>query len=145
MQELNFSITINLSLTLKENKASINIKNVDLIPAVISLPARLNSRDRTASSKTQKKKTIHDIILQTAKKYVDRYRPKQVYRRKAFSYSAFEPSRIKKKYIRSAGNCSRTQSLFPPALSESKGLFLPTWVKGTTSLTKSIWKLAKTR
>ena len=69
MQELNFSITINLSLTLKENKASINIKNVDLIPAVISLPARLNSWNRTASSKTAKK-TVHDIILQTAKKYV---------------------------------------------------------------------------
>ncbi len=69
MQELNFSITINLSLTLKEDKASINIKNVDLIPAVVSLPGRLNSRDRKTSSKTEKK-TIHDIILQTAKKYV---------------------------------------------------------------------------
>jgi len=65
MQKLNFSITINLSLTLKENKASINIKNVDLIPAVISLPTRLNSLDSISPPKTQKKKTIHDIILQT--------------------------------------------------------------------------------
>ena len=70
MQELNFSITINLSLTLKEDKASINIKNVDLIPAVISLPVRLNSRDGISPPKTQKKKTIHDIILQTAKNCV---------------------------------------------------------------------------
>jgi hypothetical protein len=69
MQELNFSITINLSLTLKEDKASINIKNVDLTPAVVSLPANLNSRDRTVLSGTQKK-TIHDIILQAAKKNV---------------------------------------------------------------------------
>jgi hypothetical protein len=69
MNALNFSITINLSLTLKEDKASINIKDVDLIPAVVSLPVRLHSRDRTASSRTEKK-TIHDIILQTAKKYV---------------------------------------------------------------------------
>ena len=70
MQELNFSITINLSLSLKGDKASINIKNVDLIPAVISLPVSLNSRDRISPPKTQKKKTIHDIILQTAKKCV---------------------------------------------------------------------------
>lgn len=69
MKELNFSITISLALTLKEDKASINIKNVDLIPAVVPLPYRLNSRDWKGSPKTEKK-TIHDIILQTAKKYV---------------------------------------------------------------------------
>ena len=69
MKALNFSITINLSLTLKEDKASINVKNVDLIPAVVSLPVSLNSRYKTDSSRT-KKKTIHEIILQTAKKYV---------------------------------------------------------------------------
>ena len=70
MQELNFSITINLALTLKEDKVSINIKNVDLIPAVISLPVGLTSRDSIPPPKTQKKKTIHDIILQTAKEWV---------------------------------------------------------------------------
>jgi hypothetical protein len=70
MQKLNFSITINLSLTLKEDKASMNINNVDLIPAVVSLPARVSSRNRIAEPKTQKKKTIHEIILLTAKKFV---------------------------------------------------------------------------
>ena len=69
MKALNFSVTINLSLTLKEDKASINIEKVDLIPAVVSLPVRLDARYKTDSSRT-KKKTIHDIILQTAKKYV---------------------------------------------------------------------------
>jgi len=69
MKPIDFSITINLSLTLKEDKASINIKNVGLTPAVVSLPVRLNSQYRKATSKA-KKKTIHDIILQTAKKYV---------------------------------------------------------------------------
>ena len=69
MQELNFSITINLSLTLKENKARINIANVDLMPAVVSLPYHLNSHDKKAKSRTGKK-TVHNIILQTAKKYV---------------------------------------------------------------------------
>jgi hypothetical protein len=69
MKPLNFSITINLALTLKKDKASISINNVDLASAVVSLPVHYNSRDRTASPVT-KKKTIHDIILQTAKKYV---------------------------------------------------------------------------
>jgi hypothetical protein len=70
MQKLNFSITINLSLTLKKDKASINIKNVDLIPAIVSLPVHTDSRNNVSRPKTQKKKTIHDIILQTAKKCV---------------------------------------------------------------------------
>jgi hypothetical protein len=69
VKELNFSITINLALTLTEDKASINIKHVDLTPAVVPLPARLYYRDQKDTPKTQKK-TIHDIILQTAKKYV---------------------------------------------------------------------------
>jgi hypothetical protein len=69
MKELNFSITINLALTFTEDKASINIKNVDLIPAVVRLPYTFDSRDGKASPETEKK-TIHDIILQTAKKYV---------------------------------------------------------------------------
>ena len=69
MEELDFSITINLSLTLMEDKASINIKNVDLMPAVVSLPVRLKSQDRRASSNSEKM-TIHDIILQTSQKYV---------------------------------------------------------------------------
>jgi hypothetical protein len=70
MQKLNFSININLSLTLKDDKASISINNVDLIPAVVSLPASVSSRNRLAEPKTQKKKTIHDIILMTAQKFV---------------------------------------------------------------------------
>ncbi len=69
MQALDFSITINLSLTLKEDKASINIKNVDLVPAVVSLPAPMRSRGRKTLSRIEKK-TIHDIILQTAEKLV---------------------------------------------------------------------------
>ena len=69
MKPIDFSVTINLSFTLDNDKASVNIKNVDLIPAVVSLPVSLKSRDGKAASRI-KKKTIHDIILQTAKKYV---------------------------------------------------------------------------
>ena len=69
MKPLNFSIHINLSLTVREDKASINIENVDLVPAVVRLPVRNHSRNDKISP-ASKKKTIHDIILQTAKKYV---------------------------------------------------------------------------
>ncbi|UCF94798.1 MAG: hypothetical protein JSW39_11800 [Desulfobacterales bacterium] len=69
MKELNYSITISLALTLKKDKASINIENVDLRPAVVSLPSRSDSLDGTTPSKTNKK-TIHDIILETAQNYV---------------------------------------------------------------------------
>ena len=70
MQELNFSITINLSLALKKDKACLNIENVDLIPAVVSLPVSLDLPGIVSGPNPQKKKTIHDIILQTAKKCV---------------------------------------------------------------------------
>ncbi|MGD2100458.1 MAG: hypothetical protein PVG35_23025 [Desulfobacterales bacterium] len=68
MNKVNFSITINLSLDFKGDRANINIENVDLVPAVVSLPI-LNARYRKDPSKL-KKKTVHDIMLQTAKKYV---------------------------------------------------------------------------
>lgn len=70
MQELNFSITLELALTLKEDNFSINIKNVNLNPAVVSLPVGLNIPDGAVPLKPPKKRTIHDIILETAKKCV---------------------------------------------------------------------------
>ncbi len=95
MKELNFSISINLSLTLKEDKARINIKNVDLIPAVVSLPHHLISRDRRASSKTEKK-TVHDIILQTAKKYVIDTGQNKFTGAKLFNLSLLDHPRLKR-------------------------------------------------
>ena len=102
MQEIDFSISINLSLTMKEGKASINIKNVDLIPAVVSLPDRLNGRAEKALPRSPKK-TIHEIMLQTAKKYV--------------------LDSGQNKFTGSPGHRSGTQSPFPTALPQSKGLF----------------------
>jgi len=95
MKELNFSISINLSLTLMEDKVRINIKNVDLLPAVVSLPYPLNSRDRTASSKTGKK-TVHDIILQTAKKYVIDTGQNKFTGAKLFNLSLLDHPRLKR-------------------------------------------------
>ena len=95
MNELNFSITINLSLTLEENKASINIKNVDLIPAVLSLPVRLDSRDRKSPPKTEKK-TIHDIILQTAQKYVEESGRNNFTGAKLFNLALIDHPRLKR-------------------------------------------------
>lgn len=70
MQKLNFSITLNLSLTFEQGKASINIKNVDLKPPVGSVPAGLDAQDSISALKSHKKRTTHDIILHTAKKHV---------------------------------------------------------------------------
>ncbi len=95
MNELNFSITINLSLTLEEEKASINIKNVDLIPAVVSLPGRFDSRDRKASSKAEKK-TIHNIILRTAQKYVQDSGQNNFTGAKLFNLSLIDHPRLKR-------------------------------------------------
>jgi hypothetical protein len=69
MKPLKYSITINLALTIKDDDASIQLENVDLMPSVIGPPDPNKSRRKKARSKTQKK-TIHDIILQTAQKYV---------------------------------------------------------------------------
>jgi hypothetical protein len=69
MKSLKYSITINLALTIKGDDASIQLENVDLMPAVVLLPDPDKSRRRKARSKP-KKTTIHDIILQTAQKYV---------------------------------------------------------------------------
>ena len=95
MKELNFSITINLALALKEDKASISIKNVDLLPAVVSLPYRLDSRNRPAPSKSQKK-TIHDIILQTAKKCVVDTGQNKFTGAKLFNLSLLDHPRLKR-------------------------------------------------
>ena len=69
MKKLNFSITINLALDLKKDRASIKVENVDLLPAVVSLPVSFDSRYKIDSF-GKKKKAIHDIMLETAKKYV---------------------------------------------------------------------------
>jgi len=95
MKKLNFSITINLSLTLKKDEAHINIKDVDLIPAVVSLPYRLKSSDRADSSET-KKKTVHDIILQTAKKYVIDTGQNEFTGAKLFNLSLLDHPRLKR-------------------------------------------------
>ncbi|MCK5203691.1 MAG: hypothetical protein KAR15_07460 [Desulfobacterales bacterium] len=95
MQAIDFSITINLSLTLEEDKASINIKNVDLTPAVVSLPIHFNSHYRTASPRTEKK-TIHEIILQTAKKYVLDSGQNKFAGAKLFNLSRLDHPRLKR-------------------------------------------------
>ncbi len=97
MKKLNFSITINLSLTLKKDEAHINIKDVDLIPAVVSLPYRLNASDRAkADSSETKKKTVHDIILQTAKKYVIDTGQNEFTGAKLFNLSLLDHPRLKR-------------------------------------------------
>ena len=95
MKELNFSISIKLSLTLGEDKARINIRNVDLTPAVVSLPYPLNHKDKTASSKHEKI-TVHNIILQTAQKYVTDTGQNKFTGAKLFNLALLEHPRLKR-------------------------------------------------
>ncbi|MBT8332319.1 MAG: hypothetical protein KJP06_08320 [Deltaproteobacteria bacterium] len=69
MKPLRYSITINLALTIKGDDASVRLENVDLIPSGVMLPDPDKSSRQRARFKP-KKKTTHDIILQTARKYV---------------------------------------------------------------------------
>jgi hypothetical protein len=68
MSTVDFAITINVSLLLGKDRLNVNIKNVDLKPAVISLP--LSIQGAPSTEKRSKKKTIHQIVLETARKYV---------------------------------------------------------------------------
>lgn len=69
MNSIDFTISINLSLDLNENKANISIKNVNLNPAIVSLPMRLPIQEQQVIA-GGRKKTIHDIALETAKRFV---------------------------------------------------------------------------
>ena len=95
MKEIDFSISINLSLTMKEGKASINIKNVDLIPAVVSLPDHLNDQKGKALPRSPKK-TIHEIMLQTAKKCVLDSSQNKFTGAKLFNLSRIDHPRLKR-------------------------------------------------
>lgn len=69
MENVNFAITINLSLALEDDRANIRINNVELKPAIISLPIRL-SVQRQPDTVQPKRKTIHGIVLESARKHV---------------------------------------------------------------------------
>jgi hypothetical protein len=68
MSTVDFAITINVSLVLGRDRANVSIKNVDLRPAVITLP--LSIQETSSPEKRPKKKTIHEIVLETARNYV---------------------------------------------------------------------------
>lgn len=70
MSKIDFSITINMSLVLQSNKANISIKDVELKPAVITLPIQLSEGERQIYTKKKDKKTIHDIVVETAQRIV---------------------------------------------------------------------------
>ena len=70
MSEIEFSITVNMYLNLEGDMAKLSIRNVDLKPAVITLPAQLSVEARHTEIGHAKKKTLHEIVLDTARKYV---------------------------------------------------------------------------
>ncbi len=70
MSTVDFAITINVSLVLGSEQATLSIKNVDLKPAVIALPLPIQETSRP--EKQPQKKTIHEIVLETARNYVNK-------------------------------------------------------------------------
>ena len=70
MRTVDFAITINVSLVLGRDKANLSIKNVDLRPAVISIP--LSNQETLITQERPKKKTIHEIVLETARNHVNK-------------------------------------------------------------------------
>jgi len=64
VQQVDFAITINMTLNLEGGTATVSVKNVDLKPAMMNLPIE------SVTPATQKKKTYHDIILERAQEVV---------------------------------------------------------------------------
>jgi hypothetical protein len=65
MKEVDFAVTINLTLRLNGDKVGISVRNVDLKPAMISLPIE------PVAAQVEERKTYHDIILEQAKEIVN--------------------------------------------------------------------------
>jgi len=71
MDKFDFAITINMSLVFQKEIANVSIKNVELKPAIISIPLRLSAKRDVSMTEPKTTKTLFDIVLETAKKYVE--------------------------------------------------------------------------
>lgn len=65
---IDFKIVLNMSLAIENNKVNITIKNIDLNPAMITLSGERRIEESKTIQANHEKKTLHDIILETAKK-----------------------------------------------------------------------------
>jgi len=70
MDAIEFSVTLNLSLALKGNRVNLSIRDVELKPAIVSLPIEFDPRLQDRSKRKREGKTIFDVILETARGYV---------------------------------------------------------------------------
>lgn len=68
MKDVDFAITINMTLSMGKDMATVTVKNVDLKPAMITLPM-LVSGDQAGA--VEKQKTYHEIILEVAREVVN--------------------------------------------------------------------------
>ncbi len=68
MNSVDFAITINVCLDVGRGGANVSIKSVELKPAIVSFP--LSIQETPGTGKQVTKKTIHEIVLETARKYV---------------------------------------------------------------------------
>jgi hypothetical protein len=64
LKDIDFAITVNMTLSLDGGTASVSVKNVDLKPAMISLPMR------DIRTQADEQKTYHQIVFEVAQKTV---------------------------------------------------------------------------
>jgi len=69
MREIDFAITINLTLSLEGESATVSVKHVDLKPAMITLPIKVSAEHLES---IEKKKTYHQIIAEVAKEFISK-------------------------------------------------------------------------
>lgn len=67
MREIDFAITINLTLSLEGDSATVSVKHVDLKPAMITLPIKVSAGQLVP---IKERKTYHQIIAEVAKEFV---------------------------------------------------------------------------
>ena len=68
MSSIDFAVTINVCLDVGKGGVNVSFKSVELKPAIVSLP--LSMQEAPGTGKHGPKKTIHEIVLETARKYV---------------------------------------------------------------------------
>ena len=70
MTQIDFAIKLNFSLYLDETTISLSVKNVELHPAMVTLPNALQVDKYVTPKKDKGKKTLHEIVEETAREFV---------------------------------------------------------------------------
>jgi hypothetical protein len=70
-KNVDFTIILNMSLVIENNKINVAVKNIDLNPAMVTFPMEESVEESRITYQDQKRKTLHEIIVETAKKLTE--------------------------------------------------------------------------